>query len=82
MTTGLKTIFPMCSKAARMSRIAAIWDSSKRSTFMADLISANSLASFLPSQVVVLPWMNASDVNNYVINENTGGTLLPTVQTY
>lgn len=55
MTTPLKETFPRCKRAARTRRMSEISGSVKSRTFMADRISANSLASFLPWHVVLLP---------------------------
>lgn len=55
MTTPLKETFPRCKRAARTRRMSEISGSEKSRTFMADRISANSLASFLPWHVVLFP---------------------------
>lgn len=55
MTEALYLIFPMWRSAASNLRISQISWSEKRSTFMADLMSANSAASSLPSHVIDPP---------------------------
>lgn len=69
MTEALYLIFPMCSRAAKSFKISQIsWSENKR-TFIADLMSANSAASSLPSHVIDPPWKNNFTKNkNYLCN--------------
>jgi hypothetical protein len=55
MTEALYLMFPVCKSAASSFRMSQISWSEKSSTFIADLMSAYSAESSLPSQIMLPP---------------------------